>query len=93
VIILGSTDRRAPAGFAPIAIGFALTLIHLIGIPVTNLSVNPAQHRAGRVRRRLGTSAAVALLGRAARRRGGGRNVLSKHGRGVSHCFYSHPHR
>jgi aquaporin Z len=43
VIILGSTDRRAPAGFAPIPIGLALTLIHLIGIPVTNLSVNPAR--------------------------------------------------
>lgn len=43
VIILGATDRRAPQGFAPIAIGFALTLIHLIGIPVTNLSVNPAR--------------------------------------------------
>jgi aquaporin Z len=43
MIILGSTDRRAPAGFAPIAIGLALTLIHLIGIPVTNLSVNPAR--------------------------------------------------
>lgn len=42
-IILGSTDRRAPAGFAPLAIGFGLTLIHLIGIPVTNLSVNPAR--------------------------------------------------
>jgi aquaporin Z len=42
-IILGATDRRAPAGFAPIAIGLALTLIHLIGIPVTNLSVNPAR--------------------------------------------------
>ena len=42
-IILGATDRRAPAGFAPIAIGFGLTLIHLIGIPVTNLSVNPAR--------------------------------------------------
>ncbi len=42
-IILGSTDSRAPAGFAPIAIGLALTLIHLIGIPVTNLSVNPAR--------------------------------------------------
>jgi aquaporin Z len=42
-IILGSTDRRAPQGFAPIAIGVALTLIHLIGIPVTNLSVNPAR--------------------------------------------------
>ena len=43
MIILGSTDRRAPAGFAPLAIGFGLTLIHLIGIPVTNLSVNPAR--------------------------------------------------
>jgi aquaporin Z len=43
IIILGSTDPRAPAGFAPIAIGLGLTLIHLIGIPVTNLSVNPAR--------------------------------------------------
>ena len=43
MIILGSTDKRAPAGFAPIAIGLGLTLIHLIGIPVTNLSVNPAR--------------------------------------------------
>jgi len=43
LIILGATDRRAPQGFAPIAIGFGLTLIHLIGIPVTNLSVNPAR--------------------------------------------------
>jgi aquaporin Z len=43
IIILGSTDRRAPAGLAPIAIGLGLTLIHLIGIPVTNLSVNPAR--------------------------------------------------
>ena len=42
-IILGATDERAPAGFAPIAIGLALTLVHLIGIPVTNLSVNPAR--------------------------------------------------
>ncbi len=42
-IILGATDGRAPAGFAGIAIGLALTLIHLIGIPVTNLSVNPAR--------------------------------------------------
>ncbi|MBE0657799.1 MAG: aquaporin Z [Bryobacteraceae bacterium] len=41
--ILGATDRRAPQGFAPIAIGLGLTLIHLIGIPVTNLSVNPAR--------------------------------------------------
>jgi aquaporin Z len=43
LVIHGSTDKRAPAGFAPIAIGFCLTLIHLIGIPVTNLSVNPAR--------------------------------------------------
>ena len=43
LIILGATDSRAPKGFAPIAIGFGLTLIHLIGIPVTNLSVNPAR--------------------------------------------------
>jgi aquaporin Z len=43
MIIMGATDRRAPQGFAPIAIGLGLTLIHLIGIPVTNLSVNPAR--------------------------------------------------
>jgi aquaporin Z len=43
VIILGATDKRAPAGFAPLAIGLALTLIHLIAIPVTNTSVNPAR--------------------------------------------------
>ena len=42
-IIMGSTDGRAPAGFAPIAIGLGLTLIHLISIPVTNTSVNPAR--------------------------------------------------
>lgn len=43
IIILGATDGRAPQGFAPVAIGLGLTLIHLIGIPVTNLSVNPAR--------------------------------------------------
>ena len=43
LIILGATDRRAPSGFAPIAIGLGLTLIHLISIPVTNTSVNPAR--------------------------------------------------
>ena len=42
-VIMGATDSRAPAGFAPIAIGLALTLIHLISIPVTNTSVNPAR--------------------------------------------------
>jgi aquaporin Z len=46
LIIMGSTDKRAPQGFAPIAIGLGLTLIHLIGIPVTNLSVNPARSTA-----------------------------------------------
>lgn len=43
LVIMGATDARAPKGFAPIAIGLALTLIHLIGIPVTNTSVNPAR--------------------------------------------------
>jgi aquaporin Z len=43
MVILGATDKRAPLGFAPIPIGFALALIHLIGIPVTNVSVNPAR--------------------------------------------------
>jgi aquaporin Z len=43
IVILGATDSRAPTGFAPIPIGFALTLIHLISIPVTNTSVNPAR--------------------------------------------------
>jgi aquaporin Z len=46
MIIMGATDRRAPGGFAPIAIGLGLTLIHLIGIPITNLSVNPARSTA-----------------------------------------------
>jgi len=43
LVILGATDRRAPQGFAPVAIGLALTIAHLVGIPVTNLSVNPAR--------------------------------------------------
>jgi len=43
IVILGSTDQRAAKGFAPLAIGLCLTLIHLIGIPITNLSVNPAR--------------------------------------------------
>ncbi|MBI3711590.1 MAG: aquaporin Z [Burkholderiales bacterium] len=46
MVILGATDKRAPAGFAPIAIGLCLTLIHLISIPVTNTSVNPARSTA-----------------------------------------------
>ena len=43
LVILGATDRRAPAGFAPLAIGLCLTLIHLVSIPVTGTSVNPAR--------------------------------------------------
>ena len=43
IVILGATSRRAPAGFAPLAVGLALTLIHLVSIPVTNTSVNPAR--------------------------------------------------
>ena len=63
MIILGATDSRAPAGFAPIAIGLALTLIHLIGIPVTNLSVNPARSTGpALVRRELGAGSTLALL-------------------------------
>lgn len=46
IVILGATDAKAPQGFAPIAIGLGLTLVHLIGIPVTNLSVNPARSTA-----------------------------------------------
>lgn len=42
-VIMGATDQRAPAGFAPLAIGLCLTLIHLVSIPVTNTSVNPAR--------------------------------------------------
>ena len=43
IVIMGATDKKAPAGFGPLAIGLALTLIHLISIPVTNTSVNPAR--------------------------------------------------
>ena len=60
-VIMGSTDERAPKGFAPLAIGLCLTLVHLVGIPVTNMSVNPAKHRARGVRWRVGDPAAVAL--------------------------------
>ena len=62
LVILGVTDRRAPAGLAPLAIGLALTLIHLISIPVTNTSVNPARSAGpGAVRRRLGAQPALGV--------------------------------
>ncbi|NJK41102.1 MAG: aquaporin Z [Acaryochloridaceae cyanobacterium SU_2_1] len=64
LIILGATDRLAPQGFAPIAIGFGLTLIHLISIPITNTSVNPA--------RSTGPALIVALAGN--------KELLAKHG-------------
>ena len=63
VIILGTTHKRAPVGFAGLAIGLGLTLIHLISIPVTNTSVNPARRTCDRgVCRRLGPSTALAVL-------------------------------
>ena len=63
-IIMGATHGRAPAGFAPLAIGLGLTLIHLISIPVTNTSVNPARSTGvARVRRRLGAWASSGCSG------------------------------
>ena len=70
IVILGSTHHRAPVGFAGIAIGLALTLIHLVSIPVTNTSVNPARSTgAALFAGELGPGAAVAVLARADRRR------------------------
>ena len=70
IVILGTTHKRAPVGFAGLAIGLALTLIHLISIPVTNTSVNPARSTGhGALRRRLGRSAALVVLGGAGDRR------------------------
>ena len=84
VIILGTTHKRAPVGFAGLAIGLALTLIHLISIPVTNTSVNPARSHCDRgVRRRLGTSAALAVLVGSARRRRNRRLRLQDGSRGL----------
>ncbi len=70
MIIMGATHGRAPAGFAPIAIGFALTLIHLISIPVTNTSVNPgALDRRGGCSRAAGRSGSSGCSGSRNRRR------------------------
>lgn len=77
-IIMGATHGRAPVGFAPIATGLALTLIHLVSIPVTNTSVNPALHGPRALRGRLGPGAALAVLARAADRRRPGRGALPR---------------
>ncbi len=83
LIILGATDPRAPKGLAPIAIGLALTLIHLISIPVTNTSVNPARSTGtGADRGRVGDPAIVDVLARADPRRGDRRRGLSMVGQG-----------
>jgi aquaporin Z len=77
-IIMGATDKRAPSGFAPIAIGLGLTLVHLIRIPVTNLSVNPARSTGPAVVCRwMGAATIVALLGRTSSRRYFGRWCVS----------------
>jgi aquaporin Z len=78
LIILGATDKRAPQGFATIAIGLGLTLIHLIGIPVTNLSVNPARSTgSGVVCGGLGPVPVVVVLGGSHSRRRQRRRCLS----------------
>ncbi len=77
-VILSATDDRAPKGFAPIAIGLCLTLIHLILIPVTNTSVNPARSTGPAVAgRRLGAGSTVAVLDCADRRRDHRRSAVS----------------
>lgn len=79
IIILGATSARAPLGFAPIAIGLGLTLIHLISIPVTNTSVTPrAIHGRGLFRVDRGGGAAMDVLGGAAPGGGGGRGDLER---------------
>ena len=63
-IIMGATHGKAPVGFAPLAIGLGLTLIHLVGIPDhQHVGQSRAQHRSGTVRRRVGIGAALAVLG------------------------------
>ena len=82
IVILGATDKRVPAGFAPIAIGLGLTLIHLISIPVTQHVGEPrAKHRPRPSRRRVGSGPTVDVLGCTAHRRGTGRCDLSMVGK------------
>ena len=73
LVILGVTDTRAPKGFAPLAIGLALTLIHLVSIPVTNTSVNPARSIGPAPVRRRGRHRAAVAVHPGADRRGAGR--------------------
>jgi aquaporin Z len=83
LIIMGATDKRAPQGFAPIAIGLGLTLIHLISIPGDPDLGQPCEkHGSGHLRRRLGARAALAVLGRADHRRRDRRLALSVARRG-----------
>ena len=77
-IILGATDTRAPKGFAPIAIGLALTLIHLISIPVSNTSVNPARSTGPALFAGSDPLSAVGVLARAPRRRADRRRHLRR---------------
>lgn len=77
LVIHGATDKHAPAGFAPIAIGLALTLIHLISIPVTNTSVNPAR------------STAVAIFGAAGRYSNCGSSGLCRSSVGYSAVLFT----
>ena len=91
-VIMGATDKRAPQGFAPIAIGLCLTLIHLISIPVTNTSVNPArQHRRCPLRRRLGNCSALAFLDRSDCRRHPGRSGVPLAGPYTGHLIFLPP--
>ncbi len=79
IVIMGATDGRAPKGFAPIAIGLCLTLIHLVCIPVTEYFREPCpQHRPCDLCRRLGSARVVDVLGRTADRRGTGRSDLQE---------------
>lgn len=77
LVIHGATDKHAPAGFAPIAIGLALTLIHLISIPVTNTSVNPARSTAVAIFGAAGRCSSCGCSGHANRRRDPRRRAVS----------------
>lgn len=77
--VLGATHRAAPVGFAGLAIGLVLTFIHLVSIPVTNTSVNPAQQWSGRLRAGLGAEPALGIHRGAAGRHGDRGGALPPH--------------